>query len=112
MPRKRTFTEFSPEAILASMQPGRDYRSGVIAQSLGVYCKDVRPVLDRLVAEGRLLMRYDEKSKEYRFFVRTAQSSQVPPPRTANLRLSELLSDYEKEMRERVALCMMIRCTV
>jgi hypothetical protein len=109
MPRTRTFTEFSPEGILASMRPDRDYRAGFIAQSLGVSCKEVRLLLDRLVEDGKLRMRFDEDAREHRFLLRNAQSSQVAQPRDMGRRLTDVLLNYEREMRERVALCLMMR---
>ncbi|HLX00781.1 MAG TPA: hypothetical protein VKS80_01545 [Trinickia sp.] len=109
MPRTRTFSEFSAEGILAAMRPERDYRAGFIAQSLGVSCKDVRRLLDRLVESGQLRMRFDEHSHEHRFLLRAPQSPQIAQSREIGRRLTEVLSNYENEMRERAALCMMVR---
>ncbi|TKC78074.1 hypothetical protein FAZ69_32135 [Trinickia terrae] len=109
MSRTRTFTEFSAEGILAAMRPDRDYRAGFIAQSLGVSSKEVRRLLDQMVESGQLRMRFDEHAREHRFLLRAAQSPQVAQARDIGRRLTEVLSNYENEMRERAALCMTVR---
>jgi hypothetical protein len=119
MPRTRTFTEFTPEGILSQMEPGRDYRTGYIAQSLKVGNVEVRKMLDSLVEQGKLGMRFDEAAHEWRFhrdssvavevIEAPAESKQVAERRSLGDILSRNLTNYEGEMRERVALCLLAR---
>jgi predicted ArsR family transcriptional regulator len=109
MPRTRLFTEFSAEGILAVMEPSREYRTGLIAQSLGVGNVKVREVLDGLVRDGRLSKRYDESGKEYRFHLTSGQTPTVAERRSMGDLLTRVLNGYEDEMRRHVSLCMTLR---
>lgn len=103
------FTTFSPEGILEAMEPGREYRTGLIAQSLRASNVEVRLMLDQMVANGRLSKRFDERGKEFRFHLTPGQTPQVAQRRSLGDVLSRVMTGYEDEMRQRAALCMAMR---
>jgi hypothetical protein len=119
MPRTRTFTEFTPEGILSQMEPGRDYRTGYIAQSLKVGNVEVRKMLDDLVSQGKLGMRFDEGAHEWRFHrdssvvvkvIETpADETHVAERRTLGDVLTRVMTGYDDEFRQTVALAMCAR---
>lgn len=110
MPRTKAFTEFSAEGILSAMTPGRSYRTGFIAQSLGVGNVEVRKLIDDLVAQGKLAARYDEGAHEQRFHVVEVMPT-VAGRRETDRRLTEVMSGYEDPMRQHIALAMTLRRT-
>ncbi|CAG4887724.1 hypothetical protein [Paraburkholderia saeva] len=116
MSRPRIYEGLTLDNVLARMVPGRTYAAHVIAAKFHTSTKDMRPLLDKLVASGDVELSHAQpKTLGFRR-PRAAEADVKPvvvetgiatPP--VLVRLSGELKGYDGEIARRMALCMLVR---
>lgn len=109
----------TPELILSLMQPGCTYAPYKLADKIGAAAADVKPVLLKLVAAGKVETTRRYKGTQYALAntlhlkTRAGQAAPIDPSTIAGPRtfvvLTGQISGYDAEIARRRELCMLAR---
>ncbi|MCW5141096.1 hypothetical protein [Burkholderia cenocepacia] len=106
----------TPDEIVSRMNPGQVYEASTIAGKFGVNVSQIKPILEALVESGQLRHGIKRHSgRQYPGYVRMTEteielraSTSIAGPAYARDWRSTL-TGYDREIRDRTALCMMAR---
>lgn len=114
MNRPRLNNSLAPDNIISRMAPGKIYGAYALAAKFHVKTDLIRPALDTLVQAGRIEL-CSAQTGPAGFRRAKDQPPPAPPVETSiatppvTVRMSGELSGYELDLRQRAALCMMVR---